>query len=999
MPKFLPVIQSSSSLAPFFSAKFRSSATCIATGLQQHTSSFYSAKKPPRESPITVSDATSRRYGGKFDFSKERLKQYSAMLRACTSKTALNEGRAVHGNLVRSGVVPDSHLWVSLTSFYAKCGRLDFAREVLDEMPERDVVSWTALISGFVSKGCGDDAVGLYCVMRNEDVRPNEYLLATMMKACALCLDVELGKQVHAEVVKVGLLSDLFVASGLVDLYSKCGDIEVADTVFVSISEKNEVLWNVMINAYAEIGDVKAVFKLFSQMIVWDNKINKYSLSIVLKGCANSGNLEQGKVLHCIVIKTGYELDEFANSCLVDMYSKCGMASDGLKVFNGIKDPDVVVWSAITSSLDRHGFSHDAAELYKKMLLAGVEPNQYIFSSLVSTATSIRNLHFGEGIHGSIRKSGFENDVLVSNALIMMYMKHGLLEYGIQVFSSMSEHDVESWSYLLSGFCNSKTCEEGPSIFHQMLVKGFKPGIYTFIDILRSCSSLSDVCFGRQVHAHIIKSCNDGDDFVGTALIDMYAKGKCLEDAVIAFNRLVDRDVFTWTVMIDGYTKANQPEKALKCFVEMQSEGVSPNEFTIASCLKGCSHAATLESGQQVHSTVIKAGYSIDVIVATALTDMYGKCGSLEDAESVFNGMIVRDTVSWNTMIAAYSCHCQGENALKAYRMMIDEGFLPDEVTFLSILSVCSNIGLVEEGKKQFESMSKVYGITPSLEHFASMVNILARAGQFNEVEVFIKEHKLSTHALIWETVLAACKMHQNVELGEIAAGKLFELQPKVDSPYVFLSNIYAAKGMWDHVQKTRGLMSAEGVKKEPGCSWLGIDGQVHVFVSRDVSHPKTEEIYAKLEDLKQRLCSVGYVPKVENVLHNLDDIEKIEHLWHHSERLALSLALISTTSQKPIRIFKNLRMCEDCHDVMKNVSDITDREIVIRDFKRFHHQSVQEHETGYFELDPDVLDSISKNSLNALQGEEFKIIVILTDADVDYIRVERDAATAGNDN
>ncbi|CAI0543787.1 unnamed protein product [Linum tenue] len=418
----------------------------------------------------------------------------------------------------------------------------------------------------------------------------------------------------------------------------------------------------------------------------------------------------------------------------------------------------------------------------------------------------------------------------------------------------------------------------------------------------------------------------------------MYAKGRCIEDAVAVFNRLVDRDLFTWTTMIDGYAKTNQPEMALKHFVDMQSEGVKPNEFTIASCLNACSHMATLEGGQQLHSMVVKAGHTGDIIVATAITDMYGKCGCLEDAEANFKYMVLRDAVSWNTIIAVYAYHSQGENALQAYRMMIEKGFLPDEATFLSILSVCSNMGLVEEGKKHFESMSKVYGITPTLEHYACVVNILSRAGQFDEVEAFIKEQKLSTHALIWETVLGACKLHGNLDLGETAARKLFELQPKEDSAYIFLSNIFASKGRWDDVQKIRVLMSEEGIKKEPGCSWVGVDGQVHVFVSQDGSHPKTEQIYAKLQDLKQRLSFSGYIPKTENVLHNISSREKIEHLWHHSERLALGLALISASPGMPIRIFKNLRICEDCHEVMKVISYVTSREIVIRDFKRFHH-------------------------------------------------------------
>ncbi|CAL1414191.1 unnamed protein product [Linum trigynum] len=938
----LPGAQRSTSWLPSFCVKIRGSATSTATELQP-TGRFYDNRSPGgcgeanKNVPGDLSNKVSKRQG-KIGFRKERLKQYSAMLRECASKVALNEGRAVHGNLIRNGVVPDSHLWVSLTSFYAKCGRLEFARKVLDETPERDVVSWTALISGFVSEGCGDDAVALYCVMRNEDVRPNEYVLATTLKACSLSLDVELGRQVHAEAVKAGLLTDLFVASGLVDLYAKCKEIELADSVFFSMPERNEVLWNVLLNGYAQLGDVKAVLKLFSMMVEWEHKFNRFTLSTVLKGCAKSGHLKEGKLLHSVAIKTGQEVDEFVASCLVDMYSKCGMIGYALQVFKRIKDPDLVTWSAMISGLDQQGFSHDAADLYKAMVLAGVRPNQYIFSSLVSAATSRGDLRFGKAVHACISKYEMEDDMLVSNTLIMMYMKHGQLQDGILIFNSMLEQDTASWSYLLSGFCDSNRCEEAPRIFYQMLVEGFNPNMYTFIDILRSCSSLSDVHFGRQVHTHIIKNCNDSNDFVRTALIDMYAKGRCIEDAVAVFNRLVDRDLFTWTTMIDGYAKTNQPEMALKHFVDMQSEGVKPNEFTIASCLNACSHMATLEGGQQLHSMVVKAGHTGDIIVATAITDMYGKCGCLEDAEANFKDMVLRDAVSWNTIIAVYSYHSQGENALQAYRMMIEKGFLPDEATFLSILSVCSNMGLVEEGKKHFESMSKVYGITPSLEHYACVVNILSRAGQFDEVEAFIKEQKLSTHALIWETVLGACKLHGNLDLGETAARKLFELQPKEDSAYVFLSNIFASKGRWDDVQKIRLLMSEEGIKKEPGCSWVGVDGQVHVFVSQDGSHPKTEQIYAKLQDLKQRLSFSGYIPKTENVLHNISSREKIEHLWHHSERLALGLALISTCPGMPIRIFKNLRICEDCHEVMKVISHVTSREIVIRDFKRFHH-------------------------------------------------------------
>lgn len=869
---------------------------------------------------------------------KEALKRYSRMLRECASRRTLNEGKAVHGNVIKSGIQPDSHLLVSLINFYVKCGRILLARRLLDEMSEREVVSWTTLIAGYVSEGCATDGVSLYCEMRKENIRPNEFALATVLKACSNSLDIEFGKQVHAEAIKAGFLRDLFVGSTLVDLYAKCGEVELADTVFFGMPDKNDVSWNALLNGYAHRGDGEEVLKLFSRMTECEMKFSKFTLSTVLKGCANSRNLREGKVLHSLVIRNGCELDEFLGCSLVDMYSKCGAIYDAQKVFNRIKDPDIVTWSAMIAALDQQGHSQEAAELFHLMQHTGVKPNQFTLASVVSAATNMADLYFGRSIHSCIYKYGLESDNSVGNALIMMYMNSGCLEDGIQVFEAMTDRDLVSWNALLSGFHDFETGDQGLRIFDQMLVEGFKPNMYTFVSVLRSCASLLDVCFGKQVHTHIIKNSLDGNDFVGTALIDMYAKSRCLEDADVAFNRLTNRDLFTWTVIIAGFAQNGQEEKAVKCLVQMLREDIKPNEFTLASCLSGCSRVAALGNGQQLHSVAIKSGHFGDVFVASALVDMYGKCGCIEDAEAIFKGLFSRDTVSWNTIISGYSQHGQGKKALEAFRMMLDEGIVPDEITYLGVLAACSYMGLVEEGKKLFNLMCKDYGITPSIEHHACMVDILGRAGKFSEVDVYIEEMKLSQYSLVWETVLGSCKLHGNVEVGKRAAERLFELEPKMASSYILLSNIFAAKGMWDDVRSTRALMSTQGVKKEPGCSWVEVDGQVHVFTSQDGSHPKTREIYAKLEELGQKLASRDYTPKTENVLHNVSNKEKMENLSYHSERLALAFAFISTNPVKPIRIFKNLRICGDCHDFMKLVTDITNSEIFVRDIKRFHH-------------------------------------------------------------
>ncbi|CAL5440427.1 unnamed protein product [Camellia sinensis] len=772
----------------------------------------------------------------------ERLKGYSEKLGECALKASLNEGKAIHGQVIKNGIDPDMHLWVSLINFYAKCHVFNFARQVLDEMPERDVVSWTALISGLVADGYGNDCIPLFSEMRNEGIRPNEFSLATCLKAGSICLDLQFGKQVHAEVIKLGFFSDIYVGSALVDLYAKCGEMECADKVFFCLPKQNDVSWNALLNGYAQMGDEENVLKMFCGMMKSKMKFSKFTLSTALKGFANSGNLGAGRVVHSMAIKIGCELDEFVSCTLVDMYSKCELADDALKVFMRIKNPHKVAWAAMIACFDQQGQKLEAAKLFHLMRKTGLRPNQFTLASIVRTAIDFTP-HYGESIHACVYKYGFEYEILLRNALITMYMKIGSVDDGFRVFDTMTDRDVVSWNALLSGFHDNESFDQGPKIFNQMLVEGFKPDIYTFISILRCCSSLWNASFGKQVHAHIIKESLNGHSHVGTALISMYTNSGCLEDAGVIFNRLHKKDLLTWTVICSGYAQNDEGDKVVNCFNQMRQEGLKPNEFTLSSCLGGCSNLATLETGKQFHSLALKVGVSGGTYVASALVDMYVKCRSIEDAETIFKDMIERNPVSWNTIICGYSQHGKGEKALQAFQLMLDEGCVPDEVTFIGILSACSHKGLVEEGKKHFDSLNKVYGITPAIEHHACMVNILSRAGKFHEVENFIEEMKLTRNTLIWETVLWASKLHGNVEFGQKAAEKLFELEPEMDYNYILLSDIFATKGRWDDVAKVRALMSNRGIKKEPGCSWVKIDSQAHIFFAQDGSDPKIKEI------------------------------------------------------------------------------------------------------------------------------------------------------------
>lgn len=325
---------------------------------------------------------------------KSRLIWYSEMLRNCSNELCLGGGKAIHGRIVRCETKPDMHLWISLINFYAKCGALEVSRNVFEQMPTKEVVSWTALMSGFVARGYGVESVELFCEMRRADVRPNEFTLATVLKGCSMISDLELGKQLHAEVVKIGRLSDVFVGSILIDLYAKCGEMEYADDVFCLMPEKNAVSWNALLNGYAHEGHGEAVLQLFCEMSELEMRFSYHTLSIILKGVACSCNFRVGRAIHSMAIKVGGELDDFVSCSLVNMYSKSGLVNDALKVFKGIKDPDIVAWSSIISILDQQGRKEDAAKLFCLMRHSGVRPNQFTFASIISAATDLSDLKY-----------------------------------------------------------------------------------------------------------------------------------------------------------------------------------------------------------------------------------------------------------------------------------------------------------------------------------------------------------------------------------------------------------------------------------------------------------------------------------------------------------------------------------------------------------------------------------------------------------------------------
>eukprot|EP01018_Ginkgo_biloba_P031676 Gb_31111 [translate_table: standard] len=484
-------------------------------------------------------------------------------------------------------------------------------------------------------------------------------------------------------------------------------------------------------------------------------------------------------------------------------------------------------------------------------------------------------------------------------------------------------------------------CKQGlvKEALHDLHVHDRKDTIKTtYASLLEDCINKKLLSEGKLVHAHMTEMGFKPDRFLGNTLVNMYAKCGSLVYARRVFDRMPERNVVSWTVMISAYDSRGHAEEALTLFSQMQQTGIQPNEFTFASVLPACADLAALEQGRKIHETIIKSGFHSDVFVASALLDMYAKCGSIEDACHVFDEMPKRNVISWNAMIVGYAMHGCAKEALQLFKQMQHLGTKPDHVTFVGVLSACRHAGLVEDGWQCFHCMSENYHITPAMKHYCCMVDLLGRAGHLDEAHDFIDKMPVKPDADVWGSLLGACRIHTNMELGQHVAERLFELDPKNSAPYVLLSNIYAAAGRWHDMEKVRKLMKDRRVKKNPGCSWIEVNKQVYAFFVGDGSNPQMQEIYAELKGLSGRMKTAGYVPDTRFVLNDLEEEQKEQILFHHSEKLAIAFGLINTPPGTAIRINKNLRVCGDCHSASKFISKIVVREIVIRDTNRFHH-------------------------------------------------------------
>lgn len=552
--------------------------------------------------------------------------------------------------------------------------------------------------------------------------------------------------------------------------------------------------------------------------------------------------------------------------------------------------------------------------------------------------TDSRNVFQIRQVHAQVVATGLFQNLFVMNKLLYLYVQYKHMNYAYQLFDRMSVRDPYSWSVMVGGFAKIGDHMNCFGTFREYVRTGECPDNYTLPNVIRACRDTMNVHMGMLIHNVVCKFGLDLDQFVVAALVDMYARCRVLDDARQLFDRMVKKDLVSWTVMIGACVELGDASEALVLFDRMREEGVTPDKVTMVTVVNACAKLGVMYKAQLMHNYISTKKFSLDVILGTAMIDMYAKCGSVDSAREIFDSMKEKNVISWSAMIAAYGYHGEGRKALDLLPMMLNSGIIPNRITFVSLLYACSHAGLIEDGLRVFSLMKDEYHLKPDVKHYTCMVDLLGRAGRLDQAMKLIEDMTIEKDEGLWSSLLGACRIYGHTELAEKAAQSLLELQAQNPGSYVLLSNIYAKAGRWKDVAMIRELMTNRRLKKVPGWTWIEVENKTYQFSTGDHTHPKSKEIYEKLMNLIKELELKGYVPNTDFVLHDVDEELKLDSLYSHSEKLAIAFGLISTAEGSPIRITKNLRVCGDCHTFSKFVSAVTQRVIIVRDANRFHH-------------------------------------------------------------
>ncbi|XP_065849346.1 pentatricopeptide repeat-containing protein At4g02750 [Euphorbia lathyris] len=692
------------------------------------------------------------------------------------------------------------------------------------------------------------------------------------------------------------------------------GQYEIALDVFDSMPRRSTISYNAMISGYLSNSKFDLARDMFDKMPDRD----LFSWNVMLSGYVRSKNLAAARALFERMPKR----DVVSWNAMLSGYAQNGFVVEAREIFDRMPIKNSISWNGLLAAYVQNGKIEDARKLFESKKDWCIVSWNCLMSGFVRK----KRLDDARRIFDKIPM----RDEVSWNTIITGYAQNGELEEARRLFEESPTRDVVTWTAIVSGYVQNGKVDEARSIFDRMPEKNTVSwnamiGGYVQCKRMDMAKELFEAMPFRNISSW-------------NTMITGYSQAGDVADARSFFDRMPMRDPISWSAMIAGYVQNDCCEEAIRLLVGMRRDGERLNRSSSSCALTACAKIAALDFGRQLHGWLVKIGFETVGYVGNALIAMYYKCGSIGEAHYVFEEIADKDIVSWNSMIYGYARHGFGKEALVFFELMKKIGVKPDDATMVGVLSACSHTGLVDKGTEYFYSMNQEYGITPKSEHYTCMVDLLGRAGRLEEAHNLVRNMPFEPDASTWGALLGASRIHGNTEIGENAAEIVFKKEPNNSGMYVLLSNLYAASGRWPDVGKMRLKMRNEGVKKAPGYSWLEVQNKVHTFTVGDCFHSEKDKIYAFLEEMYLKMKREGYSSSTKLVLHDVEEEEKEHMLKYHSEKLAVAYGILSIPAGRPIRVFKNLRVCEDCHSAIKYISKIQGRLIILRDSNRFHH-------------------------------------------------------------
>ncbi|CAK7338721.1 unnamed protein product [Dovyalis caffra] len=758
----------------------------------------------------------------------------SRLVSFCNSKS-LKQGVCIHSPIIKLGFQDHLYLNNNLLSLYVKCFTLDNARQFFDEMPFKDVVSWTGILSAYVNYGKHEEALEMFQEMMGSGFCPNEFTFSSVLRACSAVGEFGYGKCIHGCMIKHGFEPNQILGSVLIDLYSKFGSIEEASRLFSCVDDGDVVSWTTMISSFVQAGKWSQALGMYMNMIKAGVCPNEFTFVKVLAASGFLG-LKYGKLVHAHLIVFGVELNLVVKTALVDMYSKYQRMEDAIRISKLTLESDVFLWTAIISGLAQNFKIKEAVVAFQEMEAAGILPNNFTYLSMLNACSSILSLDLGRQIHARVIMSGLEDDVPVGNALVDMYMKCSReVEDGLRVFEGIELPDVISWTSLIAGLSEHGFHQDSFDSYVEMTAAGLQPNSVTLSIILRSCSAAKSASQLLKLHGHAIKMNADRDIVVSNALVDAYAGNERVDDAWHLVRNMSVRDAITYTGLATRLNQIGHHERALNVISHMVNDDIKMDGYTMASFLSASAGLNRVQTGMQLHGYSVKSGLCSFISVSNGLVALYGKCGITHDAQRAFAEISEPDIVSWNGLISGLASYGHISSALSAFDEMRLTGVKPDPVTFLSVLFTCTHGGLADMGLEYFNSMREMHGIEPQLDHYVCLFDLLGRAGRLEEAMEILETMPFRPNASIYKTLLAACTVHRNVPLGEDIARRGLMLDPSDPAFNLMLANLYDNSGRSDLAATTRRSVRDEGSSLPQ---------------KRYSSHPDIDVMYEKFESL-----------------------------------------------------------------------------------------------------------------------------------------------------